>query len=302
MTLDLHPAQRAVLHLCAALFNDPERVVFAARIPLLGALRQPMHQHADLLQFDLVVGCTGGWVTPDGLVAAEGITAATFYPHQRHGHDLVPVAGPALSLRSPDVSGAMGDGGECLSVKVRVDADWPVVSQQPFPAVAREFPQDRALLSAARRVAQWRPHAHVPIALFLSEFCRMLALWPQEGGSERLGLTFDDAPASTALRDVATLLEERSKNPPSLDDLARVAHMSPRHLARRFAAAYGCTPRAYADQWRLARAQALLLHQDVAIKIIADELGFASVHHFTRWFTRHTGVAPGRYRDGRGPL
>jgi len=43
-------------------------------------------------------------------------------------------------------------------------------------------------------------------------------------------------------------------------------------------------------------ATALLINSDRKIADIAGELGYESLHFFTRLFTRHVGMPPGKYR------
>lgn len=80
----------------------------------------------------------------------------------------------------------------------------------------------------------------------------------------------------------------------SLADLARVANLSPYHLARTFTSEYGLPPHAYQIQARVGLARRLLLAGRSATDV-AYATGFYDPSHFARHFTRVVGVPPGGY-------
>lgn len=86
-----------------------------------------------------------------------------------------------------------------------------------------------------------------------------------------------------------------------VDDLARVACLSPFHFARMFAARMGTPPHRYLARLRLERAKALLL-SDTPMSEVAAACVFGSESNFIRAFRRATGTTPGAYRrERRGP-
>ncbi len=58
----------------------------------------------------------------------------------------------------------------------------------------------------------------------------------------------------------------------------------------------GFSPNDYLIQVRMKKATMLLQESNRSISSIADELGYASLHYFTRQFTAYFGISPGRYR------
>lgn len=80
----------------------------------------------------------------------------------------------------------------------------------------------------------------------------------------------------------------------SLEQLARVANLSPYHFSRVFAEQTGMPPHAFQTQLRVARA-ATLLRAGWPIPQAAAQTGFADQSHLTRHFKRLVGVTPGRY-------
>jgi len=83
----------------------------------------------------------------------------------------------------------------------------------------------------------------------------------------------------------------------SLEDLARVALMSPFHFLRRFTEAFGMTPHAYLTDKRLKRAESMLLQSDSSVTEIGLAVGFQSTGSFSKLFRRHYGASPRMFRQ-----
>ncbi len=87
----------------------------------------------------------------------------------------------------------------------------------------------------------------------------------------------------------------------TLEALAQVAHVSPRHLSRLFAEHAGIGVVAYQQQLRIARAQQLLAAQPaLSVERVAERCGFASARDFRRVWHRFAQGAPGDMRRGEG--
>ncbi len=89
-------------------------------------------------------------------------------------------------------------------------------------------------------------------------------------------------------RDYATELDTAA--------LAKVAHVSPFHLIRTFAAVFGETPHRYLQRRRVQRAMVLLRDTDATVTEICLAVGFTSLGTFSRTFTQVVGEPPSRYR------
>ncbi|MFF8359944.1 helix-turn-helix domain-containing protein [Streptomyces chartreusis] len=85
----------------------------------------------------------------------------------------------------------------------------------------------------------------------------------------------------------------------ALDDLARVAGVSPSHFTRVFRASTGQSPHQYVLGQRLEQARRALLTTDTAIADIAGTCGFADQSHLTRTMRRHLGLTPSALRTDR---
>ncbi len=83
----------------------------------------------------------------------------------------------------------------------------------------------------------------------------------------------------------------------TLEELADMAGMSKRSLARAFHEATGVPPIAYLIQLRINRAAAMLRSSTASVTEIAFHVGFGDSNYFTRQFTKQTGLSPRQYRQ-----
>ncbi|WP_037824784.1 helix-turn-helix domain-containing protein [Streptomyces sp. NRRL B-1347] len=126
---------------------------------------------------------------------------------------------------------------------------------------------------------------------------RRLVVPPHRGGGQAQFVTApvparDDHPLAGLLPWVIERLDE----PLTVEDLARRARMSSRHLGRHFKAATGTTPLQWLLTQRIRRAQELLEKTDDGIDAIAAATGMGTATTLRRHFNRTVGVPPDTYR------
>jgi len=80
----------------------------------------------------------------------------------------------------------------------------------------------------------------------------------------------------------------------SLEDLSKLAGLSPYYLTRSFQKTFGLPPHAYQIQARL-RVAKQLLRKGMSISDVAQETGFHDQSHFHRHFKRALGVTPKQF-------
>ena len=100
-----------------------------------------------------------------------------------------------------------------------------------------------------------------------------------------------------ALVEVSALMEANIEEPLSLDDLARLAGLSQRHLQRMFKHTLDMTPMHYYLNLRLRRARALLLQTEMSIMNITVACGFQSSCHFSKSYRTLFGYSPSMERN-----
>jgi len=103
-------------------------------------------------------------------------------------------------------------------------------------------------------------------------------------------------PEREPLREVRRHVLEHVCDDLSVEALAELAHMSPRHFARAFAAETGVTPGRYVERVRVEAARRALEDTAQPIAAVATASGFGTPETMRRSFLRALGVAPAEYR------
>jgi AraC family transcriptional regulator len=98
------------------------------------------------------------------------------------------------------------------------------------------------------------------------------------------------------LERAATLLSERLDSPPSLEELAKAAAVSPFHFHRIWRALTGETVRQTRLRLRLEVSRELLKAKNANVTETALAVGFGTPQSFARAFRRHTGMTPSEQR------
>ncbi len=95
---------------------------------------------------------------------------------------------------------------------------------------------------------------------------------------------------------VCEFMEQHYAEHISLDQICRYAAISKSTLLRAFTKSKGVTPYLYLENIRINEAKKLL-GQGISPLDAAMQTGFSDQSHFTNYFTRFIGLAPGVYRD-----
>jgi AraC family transcriptional regulator, glycine betaine-responsive activator len=100
-----------------------------------------------------------------------------------------------------------------------------------------------------------------------------------------------------ALVEVSALMEANIEEPLNLDELARLADLSQRHLQRMFKHTLNMTPMHYYLNLRLRRARALLLQTEMSVMSVTVACGFQSSCHFSKSYRTLFGYSPSMERN-----
>jgi AraC-like DNA-binding protein len=268
----------AIRQACGALFAEPERLIKAHWFHWIEPPHSmPEHAHEDWLQLDMSIGCTGAVCVDGKPRPVDGATLAAFYPNERH--------------HLFDVH-RVNDSARILSLKIRVDLDWPLIKNRVLTSHCARFMASEQMAAAWHRLIrlQAMPGGAHCVERLLS-LCEILCLWPRARwrSADTLPMGFHDPQVEQAMLH----LEQNIHRAISLVELADLVALSPRHLVRRFVACCGCSPRSYADAQRMLRARQLLSRR-VPVKQVGQLLGFSTIHSFSRWFRRQAGCPPSR--------
>jgi AraC family transcriptional regulator len=106
--------------------------------------------------------------------------------------------------------------------------------------------------------------------------------------------------SARSLRDLREYVDAHLSSPLTLDDLARVVHMSTFHFARLFRISTGETPHAFVTALRMERAKRLLRTTASPVAAVAQAVGFSNKSHFAAAFRRSVGLNPASFRAVHG--
>lgn len=98
---------------------------------------------------------------------------------------------------------------------------------------------------------------------------------------------------------VLDYIADRFSGPITIEDMARVAGLSPAHFSRLFKEVLGDSPYQFVMDYRVEQAKRMLGKPGRPMIDIALACGFADQAHFSRIFKRITGKTPGAFRSAR---
>ncbi|MGN5631026.1 helix-turn-helix domain-containing protein [Streptomyces sp. AC154] len=130
-----------------------------------------------------------------------------------------------------------------------------------------------------------------------NKIARRLVIPPhRDGGQAQFIATPLPATGNHPLGELLPWALERLNQPLTVEDLARQARMSSRHLGRHFKHLTGTTPLRWLHTQRIRRAQELLETTDATVDTIAAATGMGTATTLRRHFHRSVGVPPDTYR------
>jgi AraC-like DNA-binding protein len=80
--------------------------------------------------------------------------------------------------------------------------------------------------------------------------------------------------------------------------MAKIAEVTPHHLASLFTKATGLSPHQYVLRARIERAKIHLKDDKLSVAQVSRLIGFSTQEHFTKVFRRVVGVTPSKFREG----
>jgi AraC family transcriptional regulator len=157
---------------------------------------------------------------------------------------------------------------------------------------------DPVLFQSATAIAQEVAHQGLGGALYVDAVARQMCVHTLRKYSV---VSFREKTRAKGLsprqaRQVADYIEANLDRALTLEELARVMHISGYHFLRQFKLRFGMAPHRYVINRRLELAKELLAKDDLPIKEIAVRAGFSDQPHMTRVFRRYLETTPSAYR------
>lgn len=103
--------------------------------------------------------------------------------------------------------------------------------------------------------------------------------------------------ADPRLAPVLHAIHAQPEQPWTVEELAKLGHMSRATFARTFQQVVGQTPMKYLTDWRMTLARDLLLTSDATLDEIAAQIAYGSVYAFATAFQRIHGQPPRRWQS-----
>jgi AraC-like DNA-binding protein len=174
-----------------------------------------------------------------------------------------------------------------------------LIASSGLPYDRPAFPADAARLSALIGDIATERHRCLPMwENAVAGLCRLLfvhlARIAHPGGTEASRCGGRHA----RLAGVRNRMQREPWHRWTIEELARLAHLSRTRFAVLYRECFGVAPIDELIGFRLQRAQSLLATAGLSVKEVAVCCGFEDPNYFCRVFTRRVGCAPSRYRHG----
>ncbi len=143
-------------------------------------------------------------------------------------------------------------------------------------------------------IADRRPGRQAALKNLIGEL--LLVLIRDEIQGQRLALALAPAERPSRFAEVFALVETGYSEALTVDEAARLAHLSRSRFHAEFRRETGVTFVTYVNRVRARQAVRLLADTDLPILQVALACGFPSLGHFYAIFKRETGVSPGEWR------
>lgn len=102
--------------------------------------------------------------------------------------------------------------------------------------------------------------------------------------------------SSLRLAPAKEYIEQNFNTGISLDMLANLVNMSVTNFRREWSKLYGESALQYRDKIRLSYAKEYLMSGYYTMTEVAEKCGFSDVNYFIRFFRKHTGISPGKFK------
>lgn len=222
-----------------------------------------------------------------------------FYSRKRrgHSHDYHQLVLPLRGVINIEVEGYVGKvaPGECVVIKTgeihhftaNEEARFVVADLVELPSNLAQseslvFSITPPLISYLNFIEKQLEHQVNP-ELEQSMFETFVLLLAEQGMFKQL-----DHRIRAVLEYVLEHLSERL----TIDDLAKIACLSPTQFKKLFKVQVGLSPMQFITRERMEKAKALLMHTDYPIQLVAEQVGYSDLSSFGRRFTEHFGLSP----------
>ncbi|GAC13082.1 AraC family transcriptional regulator [Aliiglaciecola lipolytica] len=217
----------------------------------------------------------------------------------QHAHDfnqlVLPLRG-VINIAVGDFNGKVTPG-ECVVVKSSEVHQFTADSEARFVVADMHFLPDNLLNSSTRVFT-----INQPLFRFLSFLEAQLEYQVNKDLEETCFATFYALLGEQRIfklldrriREVIAYVEANFVDVLTINTLANVACLSPTQFKKLFKQQIGLTASQYLVKFRMEKAQALLIHTDSPVQIVAEQVGYTDYTAFSRRFTQYFGLPPSK--------
>jgi transcriptional regulator GlxA family with amidase domain len=121
---------------------------------------------------------------------------------------------------------------------------------------------------------------------------KMVVYYRRPGGQSQFSAMLELEPQSDRIQKTLAHARAHLREPLSVEDLADVAHLSPRQFSRAFKAETGQSPAQAVENLRVEAARTMIDAGELALGVVAREAGFGDPERMRRAFLRTLGQPP----------
>ena len=121
---------------------------------------------------------------------------------------------------------------------------------------------------------------------------KMVVYYRRPGGQSQFSAMLELEPQTDRIQKTLAHARAHLREPLSVEDLADVAHLSPRQFSRAFKAETGQSPAQAVENLRVEAARTLIDAGELALGVVAREAGFGDPERMRRAFLRTLGQPP----------
>jgi AraC-like DNA-binding protein len=262
----------------------PVDVLWIARYDYRAGWSLQLHQH-DYLQMILFLDGKGEFMAGERTIPIRGGELFLIRAGETHGLRATTL------MRTLDVKFRVAPG--AIEQRLRRAA---LLVQCKDPGIAARLERIRA--EGEHKPPYYRELCSVLLTEILFLYLRQV---PRKAHADAAPVDDTAAAAQAAAHDqllerALACIRSRHSEALTVHQIARAAGCTERTLRLHFQAVLQTAPLAFLQRHRVAQAKALIQYSDYTLKEIAEQVGFQTVHHFTRHFTAAEGSSPAAWR------
>lgn len=263
------------------MFDKQVKVLWTARYDYKPGWKLNLHKH-DYYQLIYFVKGQGEFLLDDEKYSIEDNSIFIINPGQEHGFE----SDSKNNIKTLDI--------KFLIYEKEISQQMKELSSKRYT----DIPEIKNLLESIRKEGVKKdPRYKEFSSVFLMEILLILIRYETQKITHEEVHRNKEIGKSTIVKDVIEYINNNYMNQLTLDCIAESLNYNKSYICQLFNSEMDYTPMQYIHKCRIKKACELILYSDYSLKEIAEVIGFKTVHHFNRVFSRIKGIPPGQWRD-----